>query len=164
MKKIFEPIKHSLQPRPNIIVSCRNKEGKNNALAVAYASNCSFDPPMIMVGIVPSRYSYNMIKESGCFVVNIVSKDLKETYSYLGTNSGRDFDKIEELGLKVDESIEINAPILSDFPVNIECEVVESIVTGSHEMFIGLVKKVHADEEIVDENGNIDFSKIDYLI
>ena len=65
-----------------------------------------------------------MIKESGCFVVNIVSKDLKETYSYLGTNSGRDFDKIEELGLKVDESIEINAPILSDFSADANhCEM-----------------------------------------
>lgn len=164
MKKILDPIKHSLQPRPNIIVSCRGEDGKDNALAVVYATNCSFDPPMIMVGIVPTRYSYKMIKESKCFVVNLVTKDLKDKYSYLGTKSGRDCDKLKELGLNIEEAVEINAPILSDFPINIECEVVDSILTGSHEMFIGKVKKVHADENLLDENGNICFSKIDFLL
>ena len=63
-----------LQPAPNVLVSCRDGNGKNNALAVAYCCNCSFDPPMVMVGIVPSRYSYAMVKESECFVVNLVPK------------------------------------------------------------------------------------------
>lgn len=164
MKKILDPVKNLLQPRPNIVVSCRSKDGKDNALAVAYATNCSFEPPMVMVGIVPSRYSYEIIKETKCFVVNIVTKDLKDKYMYIGTKSGRDTDKLKDLDLKIENAVEINAPILSDFPLNIECEVVDSIKTGSHEMFVGKVKKIHADEELLDEKGNICFSKIEYLL
>lgn len=164
MKKELGILKNSLQPRVNIVVSCRDKDGKDNALAVAYACNCSFNPPMLMVGIVPSRYSYEIIKESKCFVVNLVTKKLKKEYMTLGTVSGRDKDKIEELNLKVKDGVEIDAPILLDFPVNIECKVVDSIRTGSHEMFVGEIKKIHSDEEFVDEKGNIDFSKIDLLI
>ncbi len=164
MKKILDPMRNSLQPRPNIVVSCRSKEGKDNALAVAYAANCSYDPPMLIVGIVPSRYSYEMIKETKCFVVNIVTKDLKDKYSYIGTKSGRDTDKLKDLDIKTEEALEINAPILSEFPINIECEVVDSIKTGSHEMFVGKIKKIHADEKLLDDKGNICFSKIEYLI
>lgn len=74
MEKIQGNMKSCLQPMPKILVSCRDTEGKNNALAVAYCCNCSYDPPMLMVGIVPSRYSYKIVKETGVFVVNIATK------------------------------------------------------------------------------------------
>ena len=63
----------------------------------------------------------------------------------------------------MEEAEKINAPILADCPVNIECTVVDSIQTGSHEMFVGKIVAVHADEEFLDEKGNIDFSKLDLL-
>ncbi len=68
--------KNSIQPMPKVIVSCCDNKGNKNALVVAYCGNCSYDPPMLMVGIVPSRHSYNMIKESKCMVVNIPTKIL----------------------------------------------------------------------------------------
>jgi len=135
----------------------------NNALAVEYAGNCSYDPPMVMVGIVPTRYSYPMIKETGVFVVNLVTEELREKYAYLGSHSRRDEDKLEKLGIKIGEGVKINAPILLDCPVNIECKVVDSIKTGSHEMFIGKIEYMHANEDLLDEKGNIDFSKINLL-
>ena len=73
--------KGALQPMAKLLVSCRLK-GEDNALAVGYCGNCSFAPPMLMVGIVPSRYSYHMIKESGCFVVNIPDKSYEEVFNY----------------------------------------------------------------------------------
>lgn len=73
-------MKSCLQPAPKVLVSCRGKDGENNALAVAYCCNCSYDPPMVMVGIVPTRYSYHLIKESGCFVVNLVDKNYQKTF------------------------------------------------------------------------------------
>ena len=136
----------SLQPAPKVLVSCRGLNGEENALAVAYCGNCSFAPPMLMVGIVPSRYSYKMIKESGCFVVNIVAKDYQEVFNYLGSVSKKDEDKLEKMNVKRADGVVVNAPILTDCPVNIECTVVDSIVTGSHEMFVGKVEYVHADE------------------
>lgn len=156
-------IKSCLQPKPNILVSCRNAEGENNALAVAYCCNCSYDPPMVMVGIVPSRYSHKMIKESGCFVVNLVEKDFKETFDYLGSTSKRDEDKLSKMNVRLTEAVKINAPILGDCPVNIECKIVDSIMTGSHEMFVATIEYVHANTGLLDEKGEIDFSQIELL-
>ena len=154
--------KGALQPAPKVLVSCR-LNGEDNALAVGYCGNCSFDPPMVMVGIVPSRYSYHMIKESGCFVVNLPEKNYKEEFDYLGSVSKRDCDKLAEKNIALSEAEMIDCPMLSDCRVNIECTIVDSIMTGSHEMFIGKVEKVHADEALLDEDGKIDFSKVDLL-
>ena len=150
-----------LQPSPKVLVSCRDKDGRNNALAVAYCGNCSYDPPMVMVGIVPSRFSYHMVKETGCFVVNLVPKDMKELFDYLGSISGRDEDKMTKMNIA--EAIKVNAPILTDCPVNIECKVIDSIMTGSHEMFIGRVEHVHVDPDFINGDGNIEFAKLDLL-
>jgi flavin reductase (DIM6/NTAB) family NADH-FMN oxidoreductase RutF len=163
VKKSVANMRACLQPTPKVLVSCRGADGKNNALAVAYCCNCSFDPPMVMVGIVPSRHSYRMVKESGCFVVNLVSANLKETFEYLGSHSGRDEDKLAKMNVRIGNGVKVNAPILLDCPVDIECSVVDSIVTGSHEMFVGKVEMVHADEELISSEGKIDFSKVRFL-
>lgn len=155
--------KSCLQPAPKVLVSCRGKNGEDNVLAVAYCGNCSYDPPMVMVGIVPSRYSYHMIKETGCFVVNLVDKNYQEEFDYLGSHSKRDEDKLAKMNVKLQDGKKVNAPILPDCPVNIECTVVDSIMTGSHEMFIGKVEYVHADSKLVDDENNIDFSQINFL-
>lgn len=163
MNKIEIAKKGALKPAPKVLTSCRDKEGRNNALAVGYCCNCSFDPPMLMVGIVPSRFSHHMIKETGCFVVNLVSKDNKKMFDYLGDKSGRDEDKFAVFGIKWSDADKINAPILDECPVNIECKVVNSIVTGSHEMFIGKIEKVHADKSVLNEKNEIDLSKLNLL-
>lgn len=163
MEKKQAKMKSCLQPMPKVLVSCRGLDGENNVLAVGYCGNCSYDPPMVMVGIVPSRYSYKMIKESGCFVVNLVDKNYQETFDYLGSHSKRDEDKLTKMNVTLLDGEKVNAPILSDCPVNIECTVVDSIVTGSHEMFIGKIEHVHADARITDSEGNIDYSQINFL-
>ena len=155
--------KGALQPAPKVLVSCRGLDGEDNALVVGYCGNCSYAPPMVMVGIVPTRYSYQMIKESGCFVVNIASKDYQETFDYLGKISKRDSDKLKDMNVKLEDGKIVNASILADCSVNIECTVVDSIMTGSHEMFIGRVEYVHADSKLVGSDGSIDFTKIDFI-
>lgn len=163
MSKKQANMKSCLQPVPKVLVSCRGIDGENNVLAVAYCGNCSYDPPMVMVGIVPSRYSYKMIKESGYFVVNLVQEEYKETFDYLGSHSKRDEDKLIKMNVKLRDGLKVNAPIIEDCPVNIECKVVDSIVTGSHEMFVGKIEYVHANSELVDNEGNIDFSALKFL-
>jgi flavin reductase (DIM6/NTAB) family NADH-FMN oxidoreductase RutF len=152
-----------LNPKTPLILSCRGKDGKNNALVVVYACNCSYDPPMVMVGVVPSRFSHGIIKETGAFVANLVPESMRAAFDYLGSHSGRDGDKLAALGLRLGEGLKVNAPILLDCPVSIECSVVDSIRTGSHEMFVGKVEYVHADAELVDEEGKVDWSRIDFL-
>ncbi len=164
MEKKEAAKKGALQPSANIIVSCRGNNGEEDALVVGYCGNCSYDPPMVMVGIVPTRYSYHLIKESGCFVVNIPDADYKEVFDYMGSKSKRDTDKLKDMNVKLQDGKIVDAPIMSDCPVNIECTVVDSIMTGSHEMFIGKVEYVHADSELLDKNGNIDFKKIEFIL
>lgn len=163
MLKKEAKMKSCLQPAPKVLVSCRGLDGEENVLAVGYCGNCSYAPPMVMVGIVPSRYSYHLIKESGCFVVNLVDKSYLETFDYLGKVSKRDEDKLKNMNVKLENGVKVNAPILTDCPVNIECTIVDSIMTGSHEMFVGKVEYVHADAALTDEEGNIDFSKINFM-
>lgn len=163
IEKIEAKMKSCLQPAPKVLVSCRGLNGENNVLAVAYCGNCSYDPPMVMVGIVPTRYSYKMIKESGCFVVNLVDMSYKETFDYLGSHSKQHGDKLAAMNVKLKDGKKVNAPILTDCPVNIECTVINSVITGSHEMFIGKIEYVHADESITDAEGNIDFSQINFI-
>ncbi len=57
----------------------------------------------------------------------------------------------------------MNAPMLADCPVNIECRVVDSIVTGAHEMFVGRIERIHARTDMVDAEGKIDFSMVDWM-
>lgn len=163
MEKVSAQIRSALQPSPKVLVSCCGNDGESDVLAVAYCGNCSYDPPMVMVGIVPSRYSYHLIKESGCFTVNLVDKKYKQIFDYLGSHSKRDGDKITACGAKLLPERNVKAPYLADCPVQIECTVAGSIVTGSHEMFIGKIEAVFADGELVDGEGKIDFSRIDFL-
>lgn len=154
---------NALGPKPKVVVTVRDKNGRDNALVVAYCGNCSYDPPMIMVGIVPTRFSYHMVKENPCFVVHILNKSQTSLYECAGTKSGRDGDKLKEYGIKLVNGDKVNAGVIEDCPVAIECKVVNSIVTGSHEMFIGEIECVHADKSVVDEKGRVDYSKIDLM-
>ncbi len=163
MSKVQGNPRTSLQPTPKVIVTCRDRNGSDNALAVAYCSNCSYDPPMVMVGIVPSRHSHQMVKDAGCFVVNLVTKEQKEMFEYFGTKSGRDEDKLKAMKAETTEGVAVNAPMLTSSPINIECKVVNSFVTGSHELFMATIEHVHADASLVKSDGTIDFSQIDFL-
>ena len=161
MKKLAKNTVLCMQPVPQTIVSCRDKDGRNNALVVGFTANVSLDPVMIMAGIVPSRYSHHMVKETESFVINLPKKSFQKEYDYLGSHSGRDEDKFAALDLKWENAKYVNAPILTDCPVSIECAVVESTMPGTHELFIGKVQAVHVDKEYLDANGNILWDKMD---
>lgn len=163
MKKQVENKILCVQPLPQTIVSCRDAEGRNNALVVGFVANVSLDPAMVMIGIMPSRYSHHIVKESGCFVVNFPKKSFAKEYAYLGSKSGRDGDKFAALGLSWEDAKYVDAPVLTDCPVSIECSVVESTMPGTHELFIGKVEAVNVDEEYLDADGNIAWDKIDLL-
>lgn len=163
MKKTAKNTALCLQPVPKTIVSCRGKDGKNNALVVGFTSNASLDPVMVMTGIVPSRFSHHMVKETGCFVINLPGKDFQKEYDYLGSHSGKNEDKFAALDIQWADGDVVNAPILTGCPVSIECTVVDSMQPGTHELFVGKVEAVHVDEQYLDDEGNILWDKIELL-
>ena len=163
MKKSVKNKMLCMQPIPKTLVSCRDKGGRNNALVVGFTANVSLEPPMIMVGIVPSRFSHHMVKENGCFVINLTGKGYEKEYAYLGSKSGQDEDKFAAMNIQWRNTEKVNAPILTDCPVSIECSVVESTMPGTHELFIGKVEAGHVDEEYLDEKSCILWNKIDLM-
>lgn len=118
---------------------------------------------MLMVAIEPSRFSYPIIKATGHFVVNLpVTRFAKEFY-YIGSHSGRDEDKFATLNLKWTDGDVVDAPLLTDCPVNIECSVITSLRPGTNELFIGKVEAVHVDEQYLNQDGKIDWPKLDLI-
>lgn len=161
--KVEAKKKNALVVKPNLVVTVRDKAGNDNALVVAYAGNCSYDPPMIMVGIVPTRYSYHMIKENGCFVAHLLDKTQKDLFRVCGSLSGKNSDKLKENHIHVTNGKKVDCGVIEACPVAIECKVVDSIMTGSHEMFIGEVMYVHADEEVLNDSGMVNINKLNLL-
>lgn len=150
-----------INPEPHVIVSCRDKDGRDNALSIGFIANVSFNPRIIMIAILHTRYSHHIIKESGEFVVNIATEELKSEVEYLGSTSGRDIDKLENISTT--DATLINAPLIDMCPVNFECRVVECLKPGTHDVFFGEVLKVHCDEKYLNNNKSINWDKINIL-
>ena len=153
-----------LYPLPAVLVSVRGKNGKDNLFTAAWAGTICSDPVMLSVSVRPSRYSYDMIKETGEFVVNLTTRSLARATDYCGVRSGRDEDKWLTSGLHKDEASKINVPMVQESPVNLECKVEEMRELGSHTMFIARVVAVHVDEAYMDENGKFDFNLAEPLV
>ena len=139
-------------PLPPVMVSCGTME-KPNIMTAAWTGIVSSDPVMTYVSIRPSRYSHELIKESGEFVINLTNKDLVFATDYCGVRSGRDVDKFKEMNLTPQPSQHINAPGIAESPVNIECKVREIKELGCHHMFIADVVGVSIDDVYMDEKG-----------
>jgi flavin reductase (DIM6/NTAB) family NADH-FMN oxidoreductase RutF len=155
--------RNALGTMPKLAVTVRDKDGRDNALIVGYCGHCSYDPPMIMVGLVPSRFSYHMIKENGSFVAHLLDESQADLYECCGSESGKDGDKLKVHNVNLIDADIVNAAIMKDCPVAIECTVVDSIMTGSHEMFVGKIEKVHVEEGATDDNNCVDLSKLNII-
>lgn len=155
MGKILWKPGNMLYPLPAVMVSCKRGNEKPNIITVAWAGTVCTSPAMLSVSIRPERYSYNIIKESGEFVVNLTTEELTKAMDFCGVKSGRDIDKYKEMHLTPSESATIKAPGILESPVNIECKVKEILELGSHHMFLAEVTGVQVDEDKIDENNRL---------
>ncbi len=150
-----------LYPLPVVMVSCRRPGGKPNIITLAWAGTVCSDPPMVSVSIRKERYSYDIIRETGEFAVNLVTKDLTLATDYCGVRSGRDVDKFAETKLTPLPSRQIAAPGIAESPVNLECRVKQVLPLGSHDMFVAEIVGVTVDDRYIDENGRFRLNDAD---
>ena len=148
-----------LYPVPAVMVSCQRENEKPNIITVAWAGTICTNPAMLSISVRPERYSYNIIKETKEFVVNLVTSDLAYATDYCGVKSGRDVDKFKEMNLHKSISKVVKAPGIDESPVNIECRVVEIKELGSHHMFIAEVVSVNIDDKYMDKTGKFNLNK-----
>lgn len=148
-----------LYPLPAVMVTVRSKNGEDNIITVAWAGTVCTNPPMVSISVRPERYSCHMLEESKEFVINLTTEKLCYATDYCGVRSGRDVDKFKEMKLTKTEASLVNAPMIEESPVNVECRVEKIEKLGSHYMFIARVLAVHADEAYMDENGRFDLNK-----
>ena len=153
MGKQFWKPGNMLYPLPAVMVSCQREGEKPNIITAAWVGTVCSDPVMVSVSVRPQRYSYDIIRETGEFVINLTTEALAKAADYCGVRSGRDVDKFKEMHLTPCASGKISAPGIMESPVNIECRVKEIIKLGSHDMFLAEVVGVDVDEEYLDENG-----------
>lgn len=142
-----------LNPVPAVMVSVTDKEGKSNIITVAWAGTVCTNPPMVSISVRPSRYSYQILEETGEFVINLTNESLVKACDYCGVVSGRDVDKFAKTGLTPIPMEHVHAMGIDESPVNMECKITEKRELGSHTMFIAEVVGVTVDDQYMDENG-----------
>ena len=152
MSKVLWKPGTMIYPLPAVMVSCGSEPEEYNIITISWTGTICTDPAMCFISVRPGRYSYNIIKKNGEFVINLTTKALSYATDWCGVKSGKDHRKFTEMQLTPVPASKIKAPLIKESPVNIECIVKEIKELGSHHMFISEVVAVNADEKYIDKN------------
>ena len=153
-----------IYPLPAVLVSCGETEQEYNLFTVAWTGTVCTNPPMCYISVRPERHSYEIIKRTGEFVINLTTARLARATDWCGVRSGRDYDKFAEMGLKTETAEVVKAPVVAEAPVSIECRVKQIIPLGSHDMFLADVVNVLVDEEYINpETGKLELERADMI-
>ncbi len=148
-----------LSPLPVVMLTCQPDGGPPNIITVAWTGMVCTHPPMLSASLMPSRYSYPIIRQTGEFVVNIPSADEARATDQCGVLSGRDADKFLKTGLTPAPSKEVRPPIIAECPINIECRVRQHIDLGSHTLFLAEIVAVQVSSRLITANGRLALEK-----
>jgi len=152
-----------LYPIPAVMVSCGKMEEKPNIITIAWAGTICTNPAMVSISVRKERYSYDLIKNSKEFVINLVTKELVYQADYCGVKSGKNVDKFKEMKLTPTKAQVVSAPYIAESPVSIECVVKEIIPLGSHDLFLAEVVNVIVDKKYMDSTGRFHLNQSDLI-
>jgi flavin reductase (DIM6/NTAB) family NADH-FMN oxidoreductase RutF len=152
-----------LYPVPVVMVTCGPLE-RPNIITLAWVGTVCSNPPMVGISIRPSRYSHGLVKQHAEFAVNLPTADLARATDYCGTVSGSKVTKFSETGLTAVPAKAIATAIIAECPVNIECKVAQVMSLGSHDLFLGEVVAVQADQEVLTNQRDIDLNAAKPLV
>lgn len=164
MKQSWKP-GTMIYPLPAVLVSCGASPDEYNLFTVAWTGTVCTNPPMCYISVRPERHSYEIIKRTGEFVINLTTRRLARATDWCGVRSGRDFDKFEQMDLTPTPAAVVAAPIVAESPISIECRVKQIVPLGSHDMFIADVVNVMVDDEYLDkQSGRLDLERAEPLV
>ena len=143
-----------LAPVPAALVSCGTVE-QPNALAIAWTGIICSNPPMTYISVRPERYSHDIIKKSGEFVINLTAGPMTRATDFCGVRSGREMDKLAAAGLTVEPAGVVSAPLIAESPLSLECRVTQILPLGSHDMFLAEIVAVDVEEKLLDKDGKL---------
>ena len=163
MKQSWKP-GTMIYPLPAVLISCGENEQEYNLFTVAWTGTVCTNPPMCYISVRPERHSYEIIKRTGEFVINLTTASLARATDWCGVRSGRDYDKFAEMSLTAETAAVVKAPVVAESPVSIECRVKQIVPLGSHDMFIADVVNVLVDEEYINpDTGKLELERADMI-
>jgi flavin reductase (DIM6/NTAB) family NADH-FMN oxidoreductase RutF len=140
-------------PTPVFIVGTYDREGRPNAMAVAWGGICCSEPPCVAISVRKATYTYGNLVERKAFTVSIPSVDHVKAADFCGIASGRDVDKLAAAGLTAVRSDLVDAPYIEEFPVVLECNVVHVAEFGLHTQFVGEIADVKVEGSCLGADG-----------
>ena len=155
-----------MYPAPAVVASAYDEEGRADACTLAFATMCSHRPPAVMIAINSTlkRKTLKSILHSKEFCLAFPSVEHVAEVDYMGIESGYRQDKLAKIGFSHQKGEKVNAPIINEFSVSLECRVMHIAEVGSHTQITGEIVNVQADEDVVDENGKIIFEKVNPIV
>ena len=138
--------------------------GRDNAMTAAWHSSISFNPPIYGVSLSPKRFTYQLIRESKEFGINLIPFEKASVAASLGGISGQKMDKFQELGLAREKGIKTGVPLLKDAYAAYECRLRDSQAYGDHIWVVGEIVATHFQEGLLTESGILDLERVKPLL
>ena len=149
-------------PLPAVMVSCGDMKN-SNIITVAWTGIINTNPAMCYISVRPERFSHELIKKNGEFVINLTTKELARATDWCGVKSGKDFDKFKEMGLTKEKATIVKSPMIAESPISVECKVDKILPLGSHDMITAKIVAINVSDKFVNEKGAFDISKCDLM-
>ena len=151
-------------PAPVWAIGAYDENGAPNVMIAAWGGICCSQPPCLSVAIRPSRHTFDGIVRNKAFTVSVPQEQLAAQADYLGMVSGKNVNKFTESGLTPAKATVVNAPYVEEFPLILECELMETHYLGIHTLLIGEIKEVLVDNDKLVDGKFPDIEKIRPLI
>lgn len=158
--------KHTMMyPAPAVVASAYDEDGNADACTLAFATMCSHHPPAVMIAINSTlkRKTLKSILNTEEFCLAFPSVEHVEEVDYLGIESGYNANKLEKVNFNYHKAQKVNAPIIEEFKVSLECKVMHIAEVGSHTQITGEIVNVQADESVLNDKDKIDFELLNPL-
>lgn len=151
-----------LAPVPPALISCGTTDNPN-VMTAAWTGIICTEPTLVYVSIRPSRYSNELIRQTGEFVINVPTEKLAKAVDLCGVKSGRDVNKFKLMGMTPVKCEKVSAPQVAEAPISLECKVKEITSYGTHDMFLAEVVAVDVDEAYINDKQALDLQKAGLL-